>query len=253
VLKNETVPTEMQLHVSLHDVSPFHLDRLEHAEGLFAEWGLSKVSYLLIPDFHHQCRADQSPAFVSFCRKSRPFEVEWLLHGLFHLEQIPPGARSLRERLLRRLMTAGEGEFLALSAEEIGARVRSGLKTFRQVLGTDPAGFVPPAWLHNKYLNDILSELGIPLWESHHGLYRSYDRKALRAPVITWATRSLMRRKSSLLACPFLSRHWRREPLLRVAVHPYDFDWPEIRRSIARVLLPLLSRRVLVHCRDLKF
>ena len=253
MLKTDKAPPGLQLQFSLHDVSPFHLKRLERAEVLFAEWGVSKVSYLLVPDFHHQSRADKSPSFAAFCRKSRPFEVKWLLHGFFHLEQNPPAPPTLRERLLRRFMTGGEGEFLALSAGETGARIRSGLEIFRQVVGTDPAGFVPPAWLHNENLNAVLAEIGIPLWESHHGFYRSFDRKALRAPVITWTTRTWMRRKGSLLVCPLLSRCWRREPLLRLAVHPYDFDWPEIRRNMARVLLPLLSRRVSVHYRDLTF
>jgi len=253
MLKTDKAPPGLHLHLSLHDVSPFHLNRLELAEGLFAEWGVSKVGYLLVPDFHHQSRADESPAFAAFCRKSRPFEVEWLLHGFFHLEQNVPSPRSLRERLLRRLMTGGEGEFLALSAGEIGTRIRSGLEIFRQVVGTDPAGFIPPAWLHNEFLNSVLAELGIPLWESHHGFYRSSDGKALLAPVITWTTRTWMRRKGSLLVCPLQRRCWRREPLLRVAVHPHDFDWPDICRNMARVLLPLLSRRISVHCRELRF
>jgi hypothetical protein len=42
----------VKLLVSLHDVTPFHLPRLQRAEALCAALGVDKISFLLIPDYH---------------------------------------------------------------------------------------------------------------------------------------------------------------------------------------------------------
>ena len=51
-MKAPTKDTPMKLLVSLHDVAPFHLERIRKAEALFARLGVPKVQYLFVPDFH---------------------------------------------------------------------------------------------------------------------------------------------------------------------------------------------------------
>ena len=42
----------MQVFFAIHDVTPFHLDPLKRAETLFEKWGIEKVLYLLVPNYH---------------------------------------------------------------------------------------------------------------------------------------------------------------------------------------------------------
>ena len=59
--------------------------------------------------------------------------------------------------------------------------------------------------------------------------------RRIPAPVITWATRTPLRKRTSIAGTPLLLRFWRRRPLLRLAVHPHDFDHPETIASIRTV------------------
>lgn len=79
----------MKLLVSLHDVTPFHLPRLQKAEALCEALGVEKMSFLLIPDYHSLGRSDLSPDFVAWCRRDRAFDVEWFLHGYTHADEAP--------------------------------------------------------------------------------------------------------------------------------------------------------------------
>ena len=144
----------------------------------------------------------------------------------------------------RRFLTAGEGEFLALTEEQIEWRLDRGLGYFRRVVPRDiPAGFVAPAWLYNKQLVPALRKRLIPWTEDHYGLVRVQGGQRLRVPVITWATRTRGRRIGSLLVCPLQLHCWFRRPLIRIAVHPFDFDYTETIRSIEYVVRRALETR----------
>lgn len=227
---------------SLHDVTPFHQERIERAEALFGALGVRRVAYLLVPQYHGGHPADD-PAFAAWCRRPRPFEVEWFLHGFYHQEREAPAGGSLGEQLKRRYATAGEGEFLALGPEQVRARLDAGAAVFERTLGAPPTGFVAPAWLYNEALPPALRAAGIRYYEDHHRVYDTATGRALRAPVVTWATRTPARKWSSVLGTPALRWWWRREPLLRLAVHPYDFDHPATERSIHRVWSAALAGR----------
>src|SRR5262247_3798278 len=78
------MPASKRLLISLHDVTPFHRDRIERAERLLTSLGITPVTYLLVPDFHGTAAAHASADFVDWCRRPRPFAVQWFLHGYFH-------------------------------------------------------------------------------------------------------------------------------------------------------------------------
>ena len=66
-----------RVHVALHDVAPFHLDRVRRAEALMARAGVEKATFLLVPDFHHRGDSAKDERFVKWCRGPHPFEIEW--------------------------------------------------------------------------------------------------------------------------------------------------------------------------------
>jgi predicted deacetylase len=238
-----------RLLVSLHDVTPFHAARLEKAERLLENLGVPSVAYLLVPRFHgrHDITADES--FRAWCSRARPFEVEWILHGWEHQE--PPAARrtdtgSIGERVRRRWMTAGEGEFLALSAKEAGSRLSQSAAAFSSCIDRRPEGFVPPAWLANATLQRVLTDAGFRFTEDQGAIIDLALGSRLDCPVVTWATRTPTRRLGSRIVAPLLFRLWRDRPVLRIAIHPHDFDYPATVRSIARVLKAALAARTAV-------
>jgi len=246
----------------LHDATPFHLDRIRKAEELFRELGLDKVTYLLVPEYHGGYLSSASPEFLAWCRAPRPFQVQWHLHGYHHLEQVAQlenGGTSERrdastgDKFKRKYLTAGEGEFLALGPAAMRAKLEAGRDVFRACLGTDPEGFVAPAWLFNSGLRPALKEQGIRFTEDHRRLYRTDEGGSLPSPVITWATRTWLRKYGSLAVCPALARIWSSVPVLRVAMHPFDFDHGLTAASIRGVLRRLLKIREQVFCDELAY
>lgn len=238
-----------RLLVSLHDVSPVHLPRLQKAEELLRAFGVTAAQYLFVPQFHGQYRASEYPGFLDWCRRERTFAVSWWLHGFHHLDG-PAGEEAatsltLTDRWKRRFLTAGEGEFLALDAAEQRRRLMAGLEEFVLCFrGARPAGFVAPAWLFKpRVLLPLLRELGFPYTEDHHRIYDINRGASLPAPVITWATRTFMRKYGSLVLSPLRARWFRHAPVVRLALHPHDFDHPATVRNIEGVLRSLMRDR----------
>lgn len=247
--RDENPRNSLKLMVSLHDVAPVHLARVRKAEALFARLGVPKVQYLFVPDFHGASPVQDSPEFTAWCRGPHPFEVSWWLHGYYHLDRADEAALSALsgvDKLKRRFLTAGEGEFLALDAGEQRRRLEAGLARFRECFGPEaegPRGFVAPAWLFRpERLFPLLREFGMPFTEDHRFLYRlgatqeKEVTQALRSPVVTWATRTFLYKYGSLVMCPLRAWWFRREPYLRLALHPHDFDHPETVANIEKVL-----------------
>jgi uncharacterized protein len=226
-----------KLLVSLHDVSPRHALSVEAILSEFVSLGLPLAVLLVVPDFHGRWPLTDNPEFTKRLREWSGLGHELALHGFFHLEQPQDQAtsRGAAAFLRRQFMTAGEGEFLSMDPDRQRAMLERGLAMWAGCGLERPVGFVPPAWLHRPDLPSTLWDMGFSWTENHAGLaYRS--RPFLRSPVITWASRDAVRRIGSLAFAPLALRAWRNEPVLRVAIHPHDWDHPSLVRSIRSTL-----------------
>ncbi|MDB5103403.1 MAG: hypothetical protein JWP91_1092 [Fibrobacteres bacterium] len=244
-----------KLVISLHDATPFHLARIRKAETVFRNLGVAKITYLLVPEYHGGYPSAESGEFISWCREARPFAVDWHLHGYHHLEAAGTAAAGggAGDAFKRKFLTAGEGEFLALDADAQRRKLIEGREVFRRCLRADPAGFVAPAWLFNDSLRPILKELGFLYTEDHRHIYQVSDGTRIESPVVTWATRTVLRKYGSLIVCPALARLWAHEPVLRVAMHPFDFDHASTVANIRSVLRRVMSAREQAFSSDLVF
>jgi len=242
------------LLVALHDVTPAHAARLARAEQLLSALGVTKVAYLYVPNVHGQAAAHEDVDFPAWCRKPRPYRVEWLLHGYFHEEQARERrtpASAPAHWFARRFLTSGEGELLTLRGPALQERLESGVRSMARAVGSLPAGFVAPAWLYNEDLFPILQRLGIRFTESHFHVFDLQAEAVTGAPVITWASRTPVHRVSARVCASIERRLWQEKPLLRVALHPGDFDHPRIVESITRTIDALRRTRRVISYREL--
>jgi predicted deacetylase len=212
--------------------------------------GIPSVTYLFIPDFHARSPAHARADFIAWCGAPRSYDVRWFLHGYFHQEGVdtahPPGALTLMEWCARRFLTAGEGEFLFLRGPTLDERLRAGVDSFRQCLGHAPSGFVAPAWLYNEELIPALTRLKVAFTESHFHVFDLRAARAVPAPVMTWASRTMAHRVGSLAVTATERRIWARRRLVRLALHPADFGHQRLVDSIARSLDALRRDRDVV-------
>ena len=231
--------------LSLHDVTPRHAARLARAETLFRDLGVAHVTYLIVPRYHRGWPIDEDAEFSRWCAAPRPFAVRWCLHGYHHEETNTRGFSrpSPRACLKRRFLTAGEGEFLSLSAAAIGDRIDRGRRAFKSCLNQDPTGFVAPAWLFNRTLMPALAEQGFAWTEDHWRIYDLHRHTTIDAPVITWASRTRTRRWGSIWLAPRVLQHWHDKPILRIAIHPCDFDHRSLVEAITHTITTALRDR----------
>jgi uncharacterized protein len=241
-----------RLLVSVHDVTPAHSDRLEKIVSLVEQIvGPGKAALLVVPDFHGKANLDSDRHFKVLLRRWADAGNEIFLHGYYHLEGTGPdkATRSWKAKCL----TAGEGEFLGLGYDEAASRLRDGQKLVEEATGRPVAGFVAPAWLYGPDAKRAIRDQGFRLAEDHFKVWNPATAEVLtRGPVITYASRTPMRLLSSLLWSYIAGVLLKPAPVVRIGVHPHDWDAPELVDEIQRTLTHFVKSHVPSRYSDLQ-
>jgi hypothetical protein len=226
------------LLVSIHDVSPRFAPEIDRLIDLVAtRTGAGGFAMLVVPDHWDGAPIARDQAFRRRLRDWAGAGIEMFVHGWSHRDPAPKGFGA-------RHMTAGEGEFSNLDRAEALRRMKAARAVVEDAIGRPAAGFIAPAWLYSKGAMDALGEAGFALAEDHLRVWHPPSGRILaRGPVITWATRTPMRKTSSLLAAAVARRLLAPLPAVRLAVHPADTHHPETIASIEKSLTILLEQR----------
>jgi len=222
-----TRPSSKVLMVVLHDVAPQTWAR--YATLLAALDRCSIVSSLLVvTDYHGGGPLREHPEFVATLQARRAQGDEIVFHGVRHLDGEPLGL-SPRQWLVRRIYTAREGEFAALSAPRALARVARGLQDLAEV-GLATEGFVAPAWLMSRGTRRALPMLPMRYAAGRRCLYRLPDWQVQRQVSLVWSVRSRSRRVLSRLRNEWTLWRSRNSPAIRLDIHPADLAHPAVAR-----------------------
>jgi uncharacterized protein len=233
--------------VSIHDVTPAHEDRVRRILDVLESSGVRQLALLVVPRWHGSSDLREAPEFCAGLRDLQARGTEIFLHGLRHDEIGAPRAWHHHLRAFSR--TEGEGEFMALSPSEAGARLDEGLAMFRDV-GLAPIGFVPPAWLHGRESERLLRERGLDVTESSWSVTDVRTGASRRAPAFCWSTLAAWHEVGGPMVQSARLRVQKNVPLLRVAIHPPDVDSRRVRESQQRVLDALLEYRQVLSYRE---
>ncbi len=240
--------TREGLLVSIHDVTPALEGPVRALWALCRDNGVTPA-LLVVPDWHGAWPLEAHPPFVDWVRACAAAGAEIFLHGERHDEVGLP--RTWRDELRAVGRTANEGEFLTLDHAAATARIARGLARFA-VLGLQPIGFIPPAWLAHETTHDVVRE---------HGLHVSEDAGAVRvhrataalqglrldAPALRWSGRTTLRAWGSRLTAAVRWYTVRRAPLIRLALHPQDLAHPVTAASVAREVRRWTRARRVIH------
>ena len=214
------------LAVAIHDVEPATFMRCALIRDWLDDLGVGRVTLLVIP----------APQLHPFPARS-PELANWLLdrvdagdavaqHGLQHRRTRPP---SRVQRPLRGWQGGVAAEYPGLDAEATVASVDAG----RNVLtgaGLYPRGFVAPGYAYTSALRAHLATR-FEWWATLLSL-RGHARAG--APALTLGTSSPLKRAAS----PALVRAGAAlsGKVLRLDLHPSDFDHPRHVLALERVL-----------------
>jgi uncharacterized protein len=217
-----------RLLASIHDVGPkfeAQVDRL--VDALERHVGAATFAMLVVPDHWDEAPLSAAPAFQAKLRRWADAGVEMFLHGWRHRDDAPA------KGFAQKHMTAGEGEFSALSAAEASARIAEGRKIIEDAIGRSVAGFIAPAWLYSAGALEAVRAAGFALAEDHLKVWQPTTGTVVaRGPVITWASRSPGRIRSSLMVAAAARILPQALPTARIAVHPGDVAVPALLDSI---------------------
>ena len=217
-----------RLLASIHDVGPkFECEVDLLIDLLERHLGNARFAMLVVPDHWDEAPLSAAPAFQAKLRQWADAGVEMFLHGWQHRDDAPA------KGFAQKHMTAGEGEFAALSMGEAAARIAEGRRLVEDVIGRPVAGFIAPAWLYSAGALDAVRDAGFALAEDHMKIWEPRSGRVLaRGPVITWASRSPARIQSSLMVAAVARAMPYALPTARLAVHPGDVTVPALLESI---------------------
>jgi len=195
------------------------------------------VTLLAVPRYH----CDPSSAdFGAWLHDRSVGGDEIALHGYTHLDEGQP--HGMVDHLLRRHYTRGEGEFADLPITEAMQRLTAGVRWFARH-GLPLHGFVAPAWLMSLGTWEALRWLDLSYTCTLRRLVILPERRFITSQSIVYSSSSALRRNASLAWNAAVAAMQRRNPLLRLELHPHDADHPAIRRSWQKLLETHLAQR----------
>lgn len=228
------------LIVSIHDVSPLTAQRTQVMLDDLARIGVAKTSLLVIPDHHRKAPLKNDPACAAWLRDLAAQGHEIVLHGYYHRRETKKAG--VASTLVTEYYTAGEGEFFDLSKAEAAERLKRGQKEFAEA-GLSSVGFIAPAWLLGTEAEEAVRQAGFTYTTRLQNFKDLTSGREIPTQSLVWSVRAAWRRTVSLGWNAFLNQRLTRNPILRIGLHPPDWDHPRIREQILHLAKAALVTR----------
>lgn len=205
-----------------------------------AEAGVLQVSLLVIPNHHHKAPLSENPLFCAWLRDKQDAGYELVMHGYFH--ERPAGGGSWPQALVTEHYTSGEGEFFDLSEDTATERLEKAKREFsKENLRT--AGFIAPAWLLGADAERAVQKAGFEYTTRLRNIKDLKSGRVAMSQSLVWSVRAAWRRVMSLGWNAFLARRLAANPVVRVGLHPPDWDHSAIRAQALRLIRAALAGR----------
>jgi len=229
------------LVVSIHDVSPHTWADVAEILADLAGIGVTRTSLLVVPDHHHRGHFLAYPDFCEWLREREAEGHEMVIHG-YHHQRESRKEETLGDRFLTKLYTAGEGEFYDIGAYEAESLITRAQADFRRA-DLNAVGFVAPAWLLSDAAFEVLKKLGLRHTTRLRTFYDFANEREIASQSLVYSTRAAWRRITSLAWNATLFRRLRRNPLMRLGIHPPDFKHPAVWQQIRKLTALALKDR----------
>ena len=215
------------LAVAVHDVEPRSFARSREIRTWLSERGIGCVTLLVIPAADLHPIGARAPELAAWLRGRVAGGDVVAQHGLVHRASgTPPWPRSA----LAAWQGGAAAEFPGLSREDAARRVATGRRLLCEI-ELDPRGFVAPGYAYTRALRAVLAE-------SHEWFA---DLRAVRSRHGDVHARALCLGSSTMikrtLSPPIIRAAARTSgEVMRVDIHPADFDQPRHIATLERVI-----------------
>jgi predicted deacetylase len=214
--------------VALHDVAPATTERCMEIRQWLSDRGVERATLLVIPARDLHPFDVRSPDLCAWLR-TRAWEGDAMAqHGFRHL-------RTRRAAVPRRWIASAQGgeaaEFPGLDLRSTRSAVRTGTELMAAA-GLRPRGFVAPAYAYTRALRAAVGD-AFDWWAGLIGIHRRGESMLL-APACGLGSSTRAKRALSPVLARAGSRTW--GDLVRIDVHPADFDHPRHVRALETML-----------------
>ena len=236
------------LVVSVHDIAPSNREIIEPLLARLARLGVRVSSLLVVPHYHHQQLIAEDREFLAWLRDVEAAGHEIVIHGYFH-ERPRRAGENLRDRLVTRFYTQGEGEFFDIGYDEAFRRITRAHEVFRAA-GLTPRGFIAPAWLLSTEGERAARDAGMEYTTRLQTVRDLRSGHTFAARSLVYSVQNNWRRVASLLWNRALLQVVRDKTLLRLSIHPPDCRFPVIWEQIERFIREMTEARTPTTYRD---
>ena len=236
------------LVVSIHDIAPSNREIIEPLLTRLGRLGVRVCSLLVVPHYHHSTLIAEDGGFLSWLRDLEAIGHEIVIHGYFHERPQRPG-ETLRDQVMTRFYTQGEGEFFDLSYDEAFRRITKALEIFKTA-GLNPNGFIAPAWLLSAEGERAARDAGMEYTTRLRTVLDLRSGETFAARSLVYSVHNNWRRAASLLWNRALLQSTRDKTLLRLSIHPPDCRFPVIWDQIERFIREMTEVRTPITYQD---
>jgi len=191
---------------------------------------------------------DQDTSFVNWLHELSAAGHDLCLHGDTHAaDEIRGGPVA---RMMARFYTNREGEFYQLTRPEAQTKLADGLDRFEDS-ELPVHGFTAPAWLLSGPAREALVARGFHYNTLFGQVELLQEGRSIAAPTLVFSCRSAWRRVISIAWTRFWMRVHADAPVLRLAVHPCDLEYPSILDAVLKLLHQAVAGRQPITYREL--
>ncbi len=201
--------------VSVHDVMPESLGRVDRILGELEQNGWPPATLLVVPG--RDWSAEQLQRLRGYAERG----YELAGHGWTHTV---PRIRNLRHRLHSLLISRRAAEHYALDALGVETLMRRCRQWFDAQGLPAPWLYVPPAWALGPASAARLGNTGFRYLETLSGIYDLHSGRTARLPVLGFEADTALRAAFLRLSNASAVKLGERRGAVRLAIHPYDLE-----------------------------
>lgn len=220
------MPATLPAHLSIHDVAPHTLDRVEDLLAFLAHHGHPRALLLVIPGL------EWSEADLNRLRKWVDAGHPLAGHGWRHRVD---GYANWRHAVHGWLFSRDVAEHLALTRSGARGLVEDCAAWFAARGFQTPLHYVPPAWAMGPLTREDMRKLPFRTYESFRGVYDAPRDQFVSRPLVGFEADTRFRAAACRL---FNAWNYRRAGRgggrLRISLHPHDLHL-RLARDVERV------------------
>ena len=228
----------MRFLLAIHDVWPGNFPLVAGYMARLRSLGARRIALLAVPAFHGGPTMDGNAEFLAWLREEAAQGSELFLHGYYHwMGELAEGdgfraRRNAWGRFVNRRLVDREAEFSGLPRAAQGRILDDGIAVWKRT-GLPLTGFVAPTW-HGAPARSRLRESGIGIFESRFYIRHFASGRTRFVPPLAWNLGTPTGEPALFGGKAWLSTMLR-APLMKVALHPGDFEGRGTESALERV------------------